>query len=424
MDRAELARRLRVAPVAGEPRDVVVREREPRAFMTAFGEAVARGGTVFLADPNWGENERAQFAGIMARVPERSDTRSPGTRSTTDRTITVNAPARTSAHEGWLCIPTGGSSGAIKLARHDEATIGAAVRGYSDYFDVRRVNAIGLLPLHHVSGLMAWMRCVLTGGEYVPWSWRELEAGRRPDLPAGDAFLSLVPTQLERLLRQPETIDWLRRFRAVFIGGAAAWPELIERGAEAKLPLAFSYGMTETAAMVVALKPEDFLAGTRGSGRGLPHARVSVQEGGRIAIEGPSLFRGYWPGRRADDPWQSGDIGAVDAAGSLHLHGRADALIISGGEKIDPAEVEAALRACGRFSDVAVLGLLDAEWGQRVVAFYPAADGAIDRAEIERAFDGRLARYKWPKTYVAVSDWPRNAQGKVMREKLRGESSR
>src|SRR5690606_33090069 len=102
-------------------------------------------------------------------------------------------------------------------------------------------------------------------------------------------------------------------------------------------------------------------------------ARVSVGPDGRVTIEAASLFRGYWPGRRVEGPWSSGDLGAFDRDGSLRIHGRADALIISGGEKIDPAEVEAALRGSGRFSDIAVLGVPDAEWGARVVAFYPGA---------------------------------------------------
>lgn len=404
MDRAELIRLLNVPSAAGEPRDVVVCAQDPRAFIESFGQAVAAGGNVFLADPAWGETERAQFAAIRARGKN-------GTRRN----------GEPMSEEGWLCIPTGGSSGAIKLARHDESTLATAVRGFSEFFEVKRVNAVGLLPLHHVSGLMAWMRCVMSGGEYVAWSWRELEAGGRPRLPEGDVFLSLVPTQLDRLLRQPEAIDWMHRFRAVFIGGGPAWPELVERGAAADLPLAFSYGMTETAAMVTALKPEDFLSGVRGSGHPLPHARVEVDDDGRITIDAASLFRGYWPGTRASGAWSPGDLGAFDAAGSLHIRGRADALIISGGEKIDPAEVEAALRATGRFSDIAVLGLPDAEWGARVVALHPAADGAVEAGDVESHLDGKLARYKWPKAYVPVTEWPRNAQGKLMRERLRDQ---
>jgi o-succinylbenzoate---CoA ligase len=91
MERVDLIRLLGVEPAMVEPRDVVVEERDPGRFITAFTEAVAAGGTVFLADPNWGGRERAQFAALVAQ------------RGPADR-------------RGWLCIPTGGSSGNIRLA--------------------------------------------------------------------------------------------------------------------------------------------------------------------------------------------------------------------------------------------------------------------------------------------------------------------
>lgn len=397
MDRVELARLLGAPCVSAEPRDVVVDEREPARFIAAFAGAVAAGGTVFVADPAWGKTEREQFDAITRRAPSGS--------------------VRPDAGRGWLCLPTGGSAGAVKLARHDQATLAAAVEGFRAHFGVRRVNVVGLLPLNHVSGLMAWMRTVLTGGEYRSWSWKALEAGERPALPAdsGEWFVSLVPTQLQRLLADPEAVDWLRGFRTVFIGGGPSWPELVEAGARARLPLAFSYGMTETAAMVAALRPEEFLAGGRGSGAPLPHARITLDADCRVTVEGESLFLGYWPESRAAGPWPTDDLGRFDGRGSLHLLGRRDALIITGGKKVDPAEVEAALRATGAFSDVVVLGLPDAEWGEVVAAFYPMRDGQAGQSPPLPD----LADYKRPKRYVAVSAWPRNDQGKINRAELR-----
>lgn len=411
MERADLMRLLGAAPAAAEPRDVVVEEREPARFISSFTAAVAAGGTVFLADPAWGARERAQFAALTRLHVRRAADEGAGGRLS----ATIG---HSRAERGWLCIPTGGSSGNLKLARHDGETLAAAVTGFCAHFGVARVNAVGLLPLHHVSGFMAWMRTVLTGGTYLPWDWKQVETGRRPALPSdgGDWFLSLVPTQLQRLLGSADAEAWLRGFRAVFVGGGPAWPELIEAGAAAGLPLAFSYGMTETAAMVAALRPEEFLAGGRGSGTAMPHARLSLDDGGRIGIESASLFRGYWPEAREGAAWLTEDLGEFDERDSLHVRGRRDALIITGGEKVDPAEVETALRATGLFADVAVIGVPDAEWGQAVVACYPAEGGAVDAV----ALDG-LSAFKRPKRYVAVpaAEWPRNAQGKVNRAALR-----
>ncbi len=411
MERTDLIRLLG-APLAvvAEMRDVIVEEREPRDFIKSFAEAVAAGGTVFLTDPHWGETERGQF---NARVSLPSPTSGPGS-----QVPGLSAP---STGPGWLCIPTGGSSGNLKLARHDEKTIAAAVRGFCAHFGVTTVNAVGLLPLYHVSGFMAWMRTVLTGGTYLPWSWKAVESGDRPALPAGsgDWFLSLVPTQLQRLLGDAGAEAWLRGFRAVFVGGGPAWPELVEAGMRAGLPLAFSYGMTETAAMVTALRPEEFLAGTRGSGTALPHAKIIVEADGRIGIESASLFRGYWPETREEGTWFTEDVGRLDEQGGLHVLGRRDALIITGGEKVDPTEVETALRATGRFVDVAVIGVPDAQWGEAVVACYPAEFGPDDLPAVTRLLGDHLAGFKHPKRYVAIDRWPRNAQGKVNRATLR-----
>lgn len=398
MDRAELARLLGAEMAVAEPRDVVIAEREPERFMAAFADAVAAGGRVFLADPAWGEAERAQFNAIV-HAP-------------------THGPAG-EAHDGWLCIPTGGSSGRIKLARHDQDTIHAAVRGFCEHFELSRVNAIGLLPLHHVSGFMAWMRCVLTGGSYVSSDWKKLAAGERRAVARDDCFLSLVPTQLQRLLTEPEAVEWLRGLKAIFIGGGPAWPGLIEAGATAGLPLSFTFGMTETAAMVAALRPTEFLAGQRGCGRALPHARVTLDEQGVIVVAASSLFRGYYPEHRSPEAWTTADVGRFDENGSLHVLARCDALIITGGEKVDPNEVEAALRASGEFSDVAVIGLADPDWGEVVAACYPAEGRTPDLARVEAALRQVLARHKHPKHFVPIAPWPRNAQGKLSREALR-----
>lgn len=367
-----------------------------RAFA---GEAlVERDGAWFLADPGWGERERAQWAALAERRPADWD----GAR-------------------GWLCIPTGGSSGRMKLARHDEQTLGAAAAGFAAHFGVARVNALGLLPPWHVSGLMAWVRCAWTGGRYRPGDWKSVERGERPpQTTVGDEFLSLVPTQLARLLKDAEAVAWLRGFRAVLLGGGPAWPELLDHARAARVPVALCYGMTETAALVAAQRPEGFLAGDDSCGRALPHARVSLDAEGRVEIEAASLFCGYWPGLRAAGAWRTDDLGELDAEGRLRVRGRADALIITGGEKVNPAEVEEALRRAGgeALADVAVVGVPHPEWGSEVVALFRGEAGVEGR--LRAAMVAMLAQAKRPKRYVAVpaEAWPRDARGKVNRAAL------
>ncbi|MDE3085096.1 MAG: AMP-binding protein, partial [Verrucomicrobiota bacterium] len=231
-------------------------------------------------------------------------------------------------------------------------------------------------------------------------------------------FISLVPTQLQRFLAQPKALEWLRAFRAVVIGGGPAWPELLERAAEARLPLALSYGLTETAAMAAALRPEEFLSGLRSSGAPLPHVRISATEEGALCISGESIFRGYFPEWRAEREFITGDLGSIDERGHIHVIGRRDDAIITGGKKVSPTEVETALRATGEFGDVAVIGIPNSEWGQMVVAVYPISDHAPDFAKVRRALSKRLAPHAVPKRFEAVLDWPRNAQGKLNRAAL------
>ncbi len=393
MERLELARLLRGKSVAQGASRIVVTESDPQKFMAAFAQAMAGRAEIFLANPDWGALERNQVDALLQSAS------SPGS--------------------GYLMIPTGGTGGKVRFARHDAATIAAAVRGFTRHFELPQVNAVGVLPLYHVSGLMAWLRCVLTGGEYRPLDWKAVEGGALPVMPdkAHGWTLSLVPTQLERLLKQPRAVDWLRRFRIIFLGGAPAWPALLDRAAELRLPLSPGYGMTETAAMIAALRPGEFLAGARSAGAVLPHARLRFDEEGSILVGGDSIFRGYYPERREAGDFATQDSGWLDERGHLHVTGRRDAVIITGGEKVNPAEVEAVLRGTGEFSDVVVLGVPDTEWGESVVAAYPA-EQPPNQARVETALGKLLSPAKRPKRLVAVSPWPVNAQGKVNRAEV------
>jgi O-succinylbenzoic acid--CoA ligase len=288
-----------------------------------------------------------------------------------------------------------------------------------------RVDATGVLPPWHVSGLMAWARCAWTGGVYEALDWKAVEAGAVPlRAGGGGGFLSLVPTQLARLLGKAEAERWLRSFAAVFVGGGPAQGDLLVRARAAGVPVALSYGMTETAAMVVAQRADAFLGGDDSSGEVMPQARLRLDGEGRIWVAGESLFRGYWPETRTDGEWRTEDLGAWSEDGGLRVLGRADALFISGGEKVNPAEVEAVLRevAGAVLTDVMVVGVPHAEWGCETVALYPVNPDAVqwDEAAVRAEVARRLAVAKRPKRYVAVpsADWPRNAQGKVNRAAL------
>ena len=369
---------------------------ELTALLRATGCAEECGDAVFMCDPKWGAAERAEVDRLKSKIENQ----------------------KSEIAKGWLMIPSGGTSGTLKFARHDERTLSAVVRGFCGHFGLERVNAVNVLPAYHVSGLMARVRCAATGGAQVGWEWPRLEAGQRPEVPreAGNWVISLVPTQLQRLMASGEAVAWLRQFKIIFLGGGPTWPELADAAARAELPVSLSYGMTETAAMVAALRPEEFLAGARSCGTALPHAHVKIAADGVVTVAGESVFRGYFPATSAAREFVTEDLGRIDERGQLHLLGRRDAVIITGGLKVQPEDVEAALRASGEFIDVAVIGVPDAEWGEAVVACYLASGHAPD---VARAV-ARLAPHQRPKRFVAVADWPRTAQGKIDRAKLVG----
>lgn len=397
MERSELARILSVTTpggaLGGPQGAALLREPDPVLFKRSFAGLAAGDGAVLLGDPSWGSAESLEAARLL-RHAGRPDGR------------------------GWLCIPTGGSGGRLRFACHDQSTLQAAVEGFRAHFGLGSINAVGVLPLHHVSGLMSWLRCALSGGQHLDWGWRALEEGRLPVLGEGDWVISLVPTQLQRLLQRPLLRSWLGRFRVIFLGGAPAWPSLLDEARAAGLRLSMSYGMTETAAMVAALRPEDFLAGADGVGSAMPHATLRLNDEGLVCISGRSLMHGYLGGEPRLGEFVTQDLGRFDAKGGLHIEGRCDAVIITGGEKVAPAELEAEIRGAGWGADVAVIGLPDAEWGSRVVACVPPGSAIQDFERVEAALRANLAAFKRPKEWIVIDPWPRTAQGKINRARL------
>jgi O-succinylbenzoic acid--CoA ligase len=390
MERGELASILARYATAPNHGGSLVIDRRPEAFMALVANGIGAGRDIFLGNPGWTERECMEARSI--------------------------ASGNISGDRGWLMIPTGGSSGRIKFARHDAETISSAVAGYRAHFGIDRVNSTCVLPLHHVGGLMSWMRSAISGGSFQLLAWKDLESGVFPTEVPENACLSLVPTQLQRLVTSESAVAWLRRFKVVSIGGGPSWARLIEAAAGLGIPLSPGYGATETAAMVAAITPEQFLDGMRGCGRNLAHAKITLVDGA-VVVTGASVCRGYFPDWDNSGSWAAQDLGTIDRQGSLHIAGRRDDVITTGGEKVSPGEVEDVLRSSGQFDDVAVVGLPDPDWGHAVAACYPEGKAPARPELVESALAG-LAAYKRPKWYVPVSPWPRNVLGKVDRPEL------
>lgn len=323
-----------------------------------------------------------------------------------------------------IFIPTGGTGGKIRFVRHDLSTLTAAVSGFSTYAGEHllrsgrpaKLHAVQALPCCHVSGLMPVVRAWLTGGELVfanP-SFRPEEP--LPVMPAtadGLTVVSLVAAQLHRLLDRADGPAWLREAGLVLVGGSSVAPALLDRARAEKIPVGVSYGLTETAALAALFPPERFLAGEPVSGDVLPHLRAEITSQGRIAFSGKSVARDEIDG---DGRYVTGDEGFFDEAGRLVVTGRADRIIVSGGEKIDPALVEAAILATGLVREVLVTSEPDAEWGRRLVALvYPETPVEPLKEAVARRLSGVFV----PKVWVQVTEPLYDAKGKIDRERVR-----
>jgi len=397
------------------PPRILLAEQEPSCFLAAFLAACCHTSTVALANPDWGTTEWQQaIAQLQPDLLWR------------DANETCLDPSSQSDHpldNGLILIPTGGTSGQLRFATHTWETLMASVKGFQAFFEVAAVNSCCVLPLYHVSGLMQFLRSFASGGRLVVLPFRQLEGGRLQvnglhstcAIAPTDFFISLVPTQLERLLAAQQAA-WLAQFRTVLLGGAPAWSSLLETAQQHQIPLAPTYGMTETASQVATLKPADFLQGKTGY-QILPHAQVQLVAD-TVVIHASSLMQGYYQGETISQ-WVTDDIGYFDRAGYLHILGRSSDKIITGGENVFPAEVEAVIWATDMVQDVAVIGLDDEHWGQVVTAVYVPMRSPVTYQEMKPLLQPQLSSFKVPKQWIAVAALPRNAQGKLNRTNVR-----
>lgn len=259
----------------------------------------------------------------------------------------------------------------------------------------------------------------------------------------GLSKIFVVPSALRMILQHPRarSVDY-RRIRTV-IYGASPIPVDLLREAMAVFKCGFvqQYGSTETGGAASALLPEDHDPQgndrMRSAGRALPEVdiRIAAADGswlatgevGEIAVQSPTLMQGYWQMPAAtsaaftrDGYFLTGDAGYMDEDGYVYVHDRIKDMIVSGGENVYPAEVEAALSSHPKIQDVAVIGVPDEKWGEAVKAvIVPAAGADVSAKEIVDWARERIAGYKLPKSIDFAAVLPRNASGKLLRKVLR-----
>jgi o-succinylbenzoate---CoA ligase len=429
---------------------IFIVETKPINFIVAFLAGIITEVHLFLCDPAWQIQEWQQVLNLVQPdliFGDETIKSSIKSLSAKLKFAPQNAPDLSDLiakaefiHQPLIMIPTGGTSGKIKFAMHSWHTLTASVNGFKDFFNCQKINSVCTLPLYHVSGLMQLMRSLLTQGNLIICPY-QLIATKVNNFNKSAYCISLVPTQLQFLLES--TPSYLQEFKTVLVGGAPPRRSLLNTAREYNIPLALTYGMTETASGVVTLKPQDFLSGNDSTGQVLPHAQIKISNTrlisgaeklpienlkpsknqiGLIQINSTALCLGYYPQLFSlATEFMTDDMGYFDGKGYLHLLGRNSQKIITGGENVFPAEVEAVIYSTRLVQDICVVGIPDPKWGEAVTAIYVPLTSAnnLNLNLIKQQIKLQLANYKQPKHWLEVNSISRNDRGKVNYQQLK-----
>jgi O-succinylbenzoic acid--CoA ligase len=309
-------------------------------------------------------------------------------------------------------IFTSGSSGEPKAALHTFGNHIYSALGSNLNIPFRPGDRWLLpLPLYHVGGLAILFRALVSGGAVaVPGENMSLpEAIRKLEI----THVSLVATQLDRLLKEDKSGEIFSSLKAILLGGSAIPPPLIRAAIERGLPIHTSYGSTEMGSQITTTPPgapgEKLLT----SGKVLKHREIKIAPDGEILVRGKTRFRGYWEGNSLKQPFDeqrwfpTGDMGRFDADRYLIVIGRKDNMFISGGENIQPEEIETTLCQLPEVEQAVVVPVESEEFGVRPAAFINMQTGKpINEAAIRRFLEKRIARFKIPDCFFA---WPEAA---------------
>lgn len=445
-ERAALLRRQGLG--AGQ---VVICDADPGVELIALQHALARAGAALMPVPpslppatltalmrQTGAEWRWRVEGTDGRlVPT-------GVAANTEAQPTVETRVESSGETGVvtgllggalaLLIQTSGSGGAPKAVMLTHAAVLASCAL------INRTIGLGpgdewlcCLPLQHIGGVAIGYRCALAGatlrlqaGLAAGFDVAAVKAG----LAHGAAtHLSLVPPMLARLLdadvRPPPSL------RVVLVGGQALHSGLARRALDAGWPLYVTYGMSETCSQIATAPYGQATAAPTRVGPVLAGFELDCARCGEppraLRLRGPMLMSGYAnPARRAGDGLTNGwfvtsDLACVDAAGALHLLGRADDVLVIGGVNVLPAAIEDRLARAPGVEAVAVVGVPHAVWGRTLAACYT---GNAVPAELEEWCRARLPSVERPRRFVRCSELPLLASGKVDRAGLVGVASR
>ena len=348
---------------------------------------------------------------------------------TTRRPASQARPARPHAArpDPVAFVLTSGSSGPPRAFGFTHRAFAASAAAVATRLGLGPDDRWGLcLSPGHIGGLSLIVRAVATGASVRLWPSFDAGAVSRAILAGEVTHLAVVPVMLRRILarlggrRAPESL------RCVLVGGASASRALLDRAWSAGLPVATTWGMTETASQVATAPPAVARRRPGTAGRPLRGVEVRPGPGGTLQVRGPILATvvirgpGSTPRSLPTDPdgwFSTRDLGRVGADGLVWIEGRADAIIVSGGLNVSPEEVERTIEELPGVREAVVFGVPDEEWGETVAAAVEADPAAVVAADVDRHCRERLVRGRCPSRIVVVDALPRTLTGKAVRSR-------
>jgi fatty-acyl-CoA synthase len=344
-------------------------------------------------------------------------------------THTEPAPCDASPDKPVLLVFTSGTTGTPKAAVHTQGNLVANMRIAAQVQAMGPQDTIAtMLPLFHVGGLCIQTLPALGQGAHVVLLSRFTADAAFDAIEKHKPTLTLqVPATMKALIEHPR---WpradLSSLRAVWAGSSLIPAPLIEAFHARGVPVCNVYGSTETGPFSIALAQDRAMRKVGSCGwpaPGVDAKLVDVRGGsGELAVRGPNVVSHYWPSQSAldADGWfRTGDLARCDIDGSFTIVGRAKDLVISGGENIHPAEIEAALETHDAVAECAAFGLPDPQWGEVVgVAVVRKPGHAVGDEELRAHLEGRIARFKVPRRWMFLDALPKTALGKVQRASL------
>ena len=342
--------------------------------------------------------------------------------------------------DALLLVYTSGTTGKPKGAVLTHANCFWTNLSFDRVTDLRDTDVVlQVLPQFHVGGwnvqpLLAW--------------WKGATVLLEPSFDAGRALRLVEERGVTTMMGVPATYMFLAQdpafdgtdlssLRLAVVGGAPMPEPLLDTWRERGVEIVQGYGLTEAAPNVLCLSPEDATRKLGFAGRPYPHVDVELRDSGsgallrgaatgELVVRGPNVFGGYWRNPEATsaafaDGWLlTGDVAERDADGYYRIVDRIKDMVISGGENVYPAEVEAVLHAHPAVAEAAVVGVPDDRWGEACLAFVVLETGGhVAEEELLEHCRGRLARFKVPRAVRFMEVLPRSAMNKVAKGDLR-----